>query len=158
MTQGELFGSIPKFPMDTMMLVDRITEVSHDGGNYGRGHLVGEFDIDPDLWFFAVHFKDDPVMPGCLGLDALWQLTGFYMAWLGIVGKSRALGVEQVRFRDEVPPTSRLVTYRIDIRRVVLRPIPTAIADGTMLVDGREAYLCKKLMMGFVAGEDGQRG
>ena len=149
MSEGTLFESSPRFPAGPMRLVDRVTEVSADGGKYGKGLVVGELDISSDMWFFGCHFLSDPVMPGCLGLDAMWQLSGFFMAWYGWEGRSRALGVGKVRFRNEVSPNAKLVTYRIDIRRFGSRPLPTVVSDGTMLVDGEEAYYASNLMLGF---------
>lgn len=139
--QGELFGSaFARLPAPPMLMVDRITSITHDGGRYGKGEVVAELDIKPDLWFFGCHFIGDPVMPGCLGLDALWQLLGFYLGWAGNPGKGRALGVGGVKFTDQVLTTNKLVTYRVDVKRVMARRITLGIADGQMLVDGNPAY------------------
>lgn len=153
--RGELFGpGYAQLPTDQMLMVDRVTEISADGGAHGRGVVVAELDIDPEKWFFGCHFIGDPVMPGCLGLDAMWQLTGFYLAWRGLKGKGRALGVKEVKFSGQVLPDCGKVTYRIDIRRVIERKLIMGIADGTLLVDGREIYHAQSLRVGFFTDED----
>lgn len=140
-TNGELFGEeFARLPAPPMLMFDRITSITADGGQYGKGEVVAEFDIKPELWFFDCHFKGDPVMPGCLGLDALWQLTGFYLGWAGSPGKGRALGVGNVKFTNQVLPDSKLVTYKVDVKRVMARGITLGFADGQMLVDGQLAY------------------
>jgi len=139
--RGELFGpGNAQLPEPPMLMMDRITEVSRDGGLNGKGHVVAEFDITPDLWFFACHFPGDPVMPGCLGLDALWQLTGFNLGWRGMPGRGRALGVGEVKFSDMVTPATRLLTYLVDFTRVIDRKLKLGMANGRMLADGREIY------------------
>ncbi len=139
--RGELFGpEFARLPAPPMLMFDRITSVSADGGKYGKGELTAEFDISPDLWFFECHFIDDPVMPGCLGLDALWQLLGFYLGWAGNPGKGRALGVGSVKFTNQVLTTNSLVTYKVDVKRVMSRAITLGIGDGEMHVDGELAY------------------
>ena len=148
--RGELFGEgNAQLPAPPMLMMDRITEVSADGGAHGKGHIVAEFDITPDLWFFDCHFPGDPVMPGCLGLDALWQLVGFWLCWSGREGKGRALGVGEVKFSGEVLPTSKLVTYELDITRTIDRRLTMGIANGTVAVDGREIYSTKSLKVGL---------
>ncbi len=144
-----------RLPSDPMLMFDRITEISETGGKHGKGFIRAELDIRPDLWFFACHFTDDPVMPGCLGLDAMWQLAGFFLPWLGEPGRGRALGVGQVKFTGQVLPTAKLVTYEIDIRRVVRGRLKMVIADGRTLVDGREIYTAEELRVGLFTSTEG---
>jgi 3-hydroxyacyl-[acyl-carrier protein] dehydratase/trans-2-decenoyl-[acyl-carrier protein] isomerase len=147
--KGTLFGpNTPRLPVDPMLMFDRVTHIAETGGAYGRGEVRAELDIHPQLWFFACHFLEDPVMPGCLGLDALWQLIGFFLAWGGHRGKGRALGVEEVRFAGEVLPTAKLVTYQIDVRRVIARKLVMVSGDGSMAVDGQTIYTAKGLRVG----------
>ena len=147
---GEVFGTgNARLPSPPMLMFDRITEISAEGGSHGKGFIRAELDVRPDLWFFDCHFAGDPVMPGCLGLDAMWQLAGFYLPWLGETGQGRALGVGEVRFRGQVLPEARLVSYRIDIRRVMRGRLPLVIADGSTFVDGREIYSAKALRVGL---------
>ena len=154
--RGELFGpGNAKLPAPPMLMFDRITEISETGGANGKGVIRAEMDVHPDLWFFGCHFEGDPVMPGCLGVDAMWQLTGFYLPWLGEPGRGRALGVGEVKFTGQILPTSRLVQYEIDIRRVLRGKLRLVIADGRTLVDGREIYVAKDLRVGlFQSVED----
>jgi 3-hydroxyacyl-[acyl-carrier protein] dehydratase/trans-2-decenoyl-[acyl-carrier protein] isomerase len=141
---GELFGpGNAQLPLPNMLMMDRITHISNEGGQYGKGEIIAELDITPDLWFFDCHFPGDPVMPGCLGLDAMWQLVGFHLAWLGNPGHGRALGAGEVKFFGQVLPTAKKVTYKIDLKRVIARKLVLAIADGTVSVDGREIYTAK---------------
>ena len=148
--RGELFGpGNPQLPEPPMLMVDRVTEISSDGGPKGKGHVVAEFDIRPDLWFFGCHFPGDPVMPGCLGLDALWQLTGFNLGWRGMLGRGRALGVGEVKFTGMVTPATKLVTYVIEFTRVIDRKLKMGIANGRMLADGEEIYLGENLKVGL---------
>lgn len=148
--RGELFGpGNGRLPLPPMLMFDRITRVSRDGGTHGQGELIAELDIRPDLWFFQCHFQDDPVMPGCLGLDAMWQLVGFYLCWLGLPGRGRALGAGEVRFAGEVLPDAKRVVYQVDIRRVIKRRLVMAIADARLAVDGREIYEADKLRVGL---------
>ena len=152
---GELFGPHNgRLPLPPMLMLDRITHISADGGNFGKGELKAELDIRPDLWFFDCHFESDPVMPGCLGLDALWQLVGFHMVWAGLEGRGRALGVGKVRFTGQVLPGAKLVTYQLDIKRVISRKLIMAIADGSMSVDGREIYTAEDLRVGLFTSTD----
>lgn len=147
---GEHFGPrAPKLPQPPMLMVDRITQVTADGGTYGNGYVEAELDISPDLWFFQCHFKDDPVMPGCLGLDAMWQLTGFFLAWSGRRGKGRALGVKELKFSGQVLPDNKLVTYQINIRRVIDRKLVLVVGDGNMLVDGESIYSANEMRVGL---------
>ncbi len=149
-SRGELFGpDRARLPAPNMLMLDRITQISEDGGKYDKGQLIAELDISPDLWFFDCHFPTDPVMPGCLGLDALWQLTGFFLAWRGNEGKGRALGAGEVKFFGQVLPTAKKVTYKLDISRVIERKLVMAIADGAVEVDGREIYTAKDLRVGL---------
>ena len=152
---GQLFPGAMRLPIDEMLMVDRITHIGADDGEYGKGSLVAELDINPDLWFFKVHFEGDPVMPGCLGLDAMWQLVGFFLGWRGNPGRGRALGCGEVKFRGQVLPSAKKVTYRIDIKRVMEQKLVMGIADARMEVDGREIYQAKDLRVGlFTSTED----
>lgn len=146
---GRLFPGGVRLPIDEMLMLDRITHINDSDGLYGKGSLIAELDINPDLWFFKVHFVDDPVMPGCLGLDAMWQLVGFFLGWSGADGKGRALGSGDVKFTGQVLPTNKLVRYRLDIKRVIRRKLTMAIADAAMEVDGREIYTAKDLRVGL---------
>ncbi|MEM9810425.1 MAG: bifunctional 3-hydroxydecanoyl-ACP dehydratase/trans-2-decenoyl-ACP isomerase [Pseudomonadota bacterium] len=142
-----------KLPVPPMLMVDRVTSISEEGGAYGKGHIVAELDITPDLWFFDCHFVGDPVMPGCLGLDALWQLTGFFLTWGGSPGLGRALGAGEVKFSGQVRPENKLVRYEIDIRRAMRGKLVLAIAKGTMFVDDHKIYEAKDLRVGLFPKE-----
>ncbi len=147
---GELFGpGNPRLPLPPMLMFDRITRIASDGGAHGKGETIAELDIRPDLWFFECHFESDPVMPGCLGLDAMWQLVGFHLGWLGLNGKGRALGVGEVKFTDQVLPEVKLVSYHIDIKRVINRRLVLGIADGVMKADGKPIYEAKDMRVGL---------
>lgn len=147
---GKVFGpGNGRLPLPPMLMFDRITHVSEEGGAHGNGQLVAELDIRPDLWFFECHFEGDPVMPGCLGLDAMWQLVGFYLCWLGEPGRGRALGAGKIKFSGEVVPDAGMVTYRVDIRRVMRRGLTIGIADARMSVDDREIYEANDLRVGL---------
>ncbi len=152
---GEMFGpGNAQLPVPNMLMLDRIAHIASEGGQYGKGEIVAELDISPDLWFFECHFPGDPVMPGCLGLDAMWQLVGFHLAWLGNKGHGRALGVSEVKFSGQVLPTAKKVTYRIDIKRVISRKLVLGIADGTVSVDDRLIYTAKDLRVGLFTTTD----
>jgi len=152
---GELFGpGNAQLPVPNMLMLDRITHISQEGGSYGKGEIQAELDISPDLWFFECHFPGDPVMPGCLGLDAMWQLVGFYLGWRGMPGRGRALGVGEVKFSGQVLPTAKTVSYQIDIKRVIARGLSMGIADGHVSVDGREIYHAKGLRVGLFSKTD----
>ncbi|HMM67813.1 MAG TPA: 3-hydroxyacyl-[acyl-carrier-protein] dehydratase FabA [Dokdonella sp.] len=153
---GGLFGEgNARLPSPPMLMFDRITAVEPDTGRYGKGLLCAELDIRPDLWFFGCHFIGDPVMPGCLGLDAMWQLAGFYLPWLGEPGRGRALGVGEVKFSRQVLPDARLVRYEIHVRRVMRGKLALVIADGDTFVDGRKIYVAKDLRVGLFQSTEG---
>lgn len=154
--EGTLFGpDSGRLPLPPMLMFDRITRIDDEGGAHGKGQVLAELDISPDLWFFDCHFRGDPVMPGCLGLDAMWQLVGFFLTWKGCKGRGRALGVGEVKFTGQVLPTAKKVEYVIDIRRVVNRTLVMAIADASMRVDGREIYTAKDLRVGLFTSTEG---
>jgi 3-hydroxyacyl-[acyl-carrier protein] dehydratase / trans-2-decenoyl-[acyl-carrier protein] isomerase len=147
---GRIFGQdFARLPLPPMLMFDRITSITADGGEGGLGHIDAELDINPDLWFFQCHFETDPVMPGCLGLDAMWQLVGFHLGWQGNKGKGRALGVGEVKFTGMVLPDAKLVSYHVEMKRVITRRLVLGIADGTMLVDGKPIYEAKGLRVGL---------
>jgi 3-hydroxyacyl-[acyl-carrier protein] dehydratase / trans-2-decenoyl-[acyl-carrier protein] isomerase len=148
--RGELFGpGNAQLPLPPMLMFDRITHVEEKGGAAGLGKIVAEFDIKPDLWFFACHFQGDPVMPGCLGLDALWQLTGFFLGWLGEPGRGRALGVGEVKFSGMVTPKIKKVTYEVEVTRLILRKLKLAVANGVMKADGEIIYNVTDMKVGL---------
>ena len=152
--RGEMFGpGNAQLPLPPMLMFDRITHISDQGGTENKGEIEAEFDIHPDLWFFKCHFQGDPVMPGCLGLDALWQLVGFFLGWMGGVGKGRALGVGEVKFTGMVLPTAKKITYAINLKRVIMRKLIIGVADGIMKVDGKVIYEAKDLKVGLFIEE-----
>ena len=152
---GKILGPDgPRLPKPNMLMMDRITTITQGGGAFGNGEMIAELDIQPDLWFFECHFTEDPVMPGCLGLDAMWQMVGFYLGWLGLKGKGRALGVGEVKFRGQILPTSKIVRYQIDIRRIVRGKLNMAVADGGTFVDGRQVYWANNLRVGLFESTD----
>ena len=152
---GGLFGvDTGKLPTGNMLMIDRVVKINDDGGLHGKGYIEAELDINPDLWFFGCHFVDDPVMPGCLGLDALWQLCGFFLSWAGCLGKGRALGSGQVKFTGQVLPTAKKVTYTLHVKRVITRRLSMVIADGTVSVDGRVIYTADDLRVGLFTSTD----
>jgi 3-hydroxyacyl-[acyl-carrier protein] dehydratase / trans-2-decenoyl-[acyl-carrier protein] isomerase len=143
-----------QLPVPPMLMFDRVTLINGDGGEHGKGRIEAELDINPDLWFFDCHFPNDPVMPGCLGLDAMWQLIGFFLTWAGNPGHGRALGAKDVRFFGTVVPAAKRVTYEIDIRRMMRRPLILGIGDAVMKVDGRPIYEAKHLRVGLFSAEE----
>jgi 3-hydroxyacyl-[acyl-carrier protein] dehydratase/trans-2-decenoyl-[acyl-carrier protein] isomerase len=144
-----------QLPLPPMLMFDRITKISDEGGEFGKGEIIAELDITPDLWFFDCHFQNDPVMPGCLGVDAMWQLIGFFLGWKGGPGRGRALGAGEVKFFGQVTPEHKKVTYRINMKRVILRKLVMGIGNATMEVDGREIYSADDLRVGlFTSTED----
>ena len=148
--RGELFGpDSGRLPNDPMLMFDRITEIREDGGAHGKGFIRAELDIRPDLWFFGCHFLGDPVMPGCLGVDAMWQLTGFFLPWLGETGRGRALGAGEIKFTGQVLPDAKVVSYEIDIRRLLRGRLRLVVADGRTYVDGREIYTARDMRVGL---------
>jgi 3-hydroxyacyl-[acyl-carrier protein] dehydratase/trans-2-decenoyl-[acyl-carrier protein] isomerase len=148
--RGELFGhGNAQLPLPPMLMFDRITGITRDGGSAGLGRVTAELDIKPDLWFFACHFKGDPVMPGCLGLDALWQMTGFFLGWLGEPGRGRALGVGEVKLTGMVTPIVRKVTYEIEVTRLILRRLKMAVSNGIMKADGETVYQVTDMKVGL---------
>ena len=153
--RGELFGEEnARLPSPPMLMFDRITNITESGGKYGHGQIIAELDINKDLWFFQCHFESDPVMPGCLGLDAMWQLLGFYLGWKGGLGKGRALGSGEVKFAGQVLPTAKKITYCIDLKRVIMRRLVMGIADAKMEVDGRTIYEANDLKVGLFTKTD----
>ncbi len=153
--RGEMFGEgNAQLPLPPMLMFDRIVSITEDGGKYGNGQIIAELDIKPDLWFFGCHFEGDPVMPGCLGLDAMWQLVGFFLGWSGGPGHGRALGAGEVKFTGQVLPTGKLVRYHIDIKRLIMRKLVMGIADARMEVDGREIYTANDLKVGLFTSTD----
>ena len=154
--RGELFGpGNARLPLPPMLMFDRISNIANEGGAHSKGQATAELKLRSDLWFFDCHFPNDPVMPGCLGLDALWQLLGFYLGWLGLPGRGRALGVGQVKFSGEVLPAEATVTYEIDIRRVINRKLVLGIADGAVLLNGKKIYGAENLRVGLFGSMDG---
>jgi len=150
-SRGQLNGGgHPRLPLPNMLMLDRITYVSADGGKYGYGEIDGEFEVNPGSWFFACHFKDDPVMPGSLALDALCQLLGFYLGWKGYKGKGRAFGVGEVKYKGEILPTSGTVSYHLDIRKLVKHPVLMAIADGEVILKNKAVHTVRSLRVGIV--------
>ena len=153
--RGEMFGpGNAQLPLPPMLMFDRIVSITEDGGKYGNGQIIAELDVRPDLWFFQCHFEGDPVMPGCLGLDAMWQLVGFFLGWLNGIGRGRALGVGEVKFSGQVLPTAHKVTYCIDLKRVIMRKLVMGIADARMELDGREIYVANDLRVGLFTRTD----
>jgi 3-hydroxyacyl-[acyl-carrier protein] dehydratase/trans-2-decenoyl-[acyl-carrier protein] isomerase len=153
--RGEMFGpGNAQLPAPPMLMFDRVTNVVAEGGAYGKGQITAELDIHPDLWFFACHFLGDPVMPGCLGLDAMWQLVGFFLAWSGGPGRGRAVGVGEVKFAGQVTPAIKRVVYRIDFKKVIIRRLVMGVADGVLEADGKPIYEARDLRVGLYNAAD----
>lgn len=149
--RGGYFGpGNAQLPSPPMLMMDRVTEISLEGGAFGKGHVVGELDISPSLWFFDCHFAGDPVMPGCLGLDAMWQIVGFWLGWSGSPGKGRAIGVGDVKFRGDITPKTKLVRYEVDLRQVRRGKLVLGVADGRLLADGTCVYTANGLRVGLM--------
>lgn len=152
--RGELFGKgNPQLPLPPMLMLDRITRILADGGSQGKGSVEGEFDLRPDLWFFKCHFLGDPVMPGCLGLDALWQMAGFFLGWMGGLGRGRALGMGEAKFTGMVLPSNKLVSYYVEFKRLIMRRLVVGVADGVVKVDGKVIFEAKDLKVGLFSDE-----
>lgn len=152
---GGLFGpGNAQLPLPPMLMFDRITNIYDTDGAHDKGYIEAELDIRPDLWFFPCHFENDPVMPGCLGLDAMWQLVGFFLGWVGGVGRGRAIGVGEVKFAGQITPDVKLVKYRLDLKRVINRRLVLGIADGSIQADGETIYTAKDLRVGLFQSEE----
>ncbi len=152
--EGNLFGAgNAQLPLPGMLMIDRIVHIGQDGGKYGKGEVIAEMDIRQDLWFFQCHFAGDPVMPGCLGLDAMWQLVGFFLGWSGGKGRGRALGCAGVKFAGQVLPRHEKITYHIHMHRIIMRKLTLGIADATLSVDGEQIYEGKGVRVGLFVGE-----
>ena len=152
---GTLFGpGNAQLPLPPMLMFDRISTITEDGGEHGKGQIIAELDVKPDLWFFACHFENDPVMPGCLGLDALWQMLGFYLGWLGLPGRGRALSVGEVKFTGMVVPSVKKVEYIVDIRRVIQRKLILGTGSGLLKADGETIYTAQDLRVGLFSDQE----
>lgn len=148
--KGTLFGAgNAQLPLPPMLMFDRITSIADTGGAYDKGHVIAEFDINPDLWFFGCHFEGDPVMPGCLGLDSLWQMTGFYLGWTGAPGSGRALGLGELKFTDQILPTTKKVRYEVDIKRMINRGLVLGFSDGRVYADDELVFEAKSMRVGL---------
>jgi 3-hydroxyacyl-[acyl-carrier protein] dehydratase/trans-2-decenoyl-[acyl-carrier protein] isomerase len=152
--RGELFNEGPQLPLPPMLMFDRISEIAEKGGEYGKGLVRAVLDLKPDLWFFPCHFKGDPVMPGCLGIDALWQMLGFFLGWLGSPGKGRALGIGEIKFSGQVLPNVKEVIYGIEIKRVMRSKLVLGVADGWLKADGSIIYRAMDLKVGLFRNEE----
>jgi 3-hydroxyacyl-[acyl-carrier protein] dehydratase/trans-2-decenoyl-[acyl-carrier protein] isomerase len=154
---GKLFGpGNAQLPLPPMLMLDRVTSITENGGEHGKGQVVAELDIKPDMWFFPCHFENDPVMPGCLGLDAMWQLVGFFLGWLGGIGRGRALGAGNVKFSGQVLESANKVTYIINLKRVIMRKLVLGVADGVLQVDGKPIFEAKDIRVGLFTPAEGQ--
>lgn len=148
--EGKMFGEgNAQLPLPNMLMMDRITHISDEGGQYNKGQIIAELDIKPELWFFDCHFRGDPVMPGCLGLDAMWQIVGFFLGWSGSPGRGRALGAGEIKFTGQVTPDVKTVRYEIDIKRVFRSKLILGVADGVMFADDKPIYTAKDLRVGL---------
>lgn len=153
--RGEMFGpGNAQLPLPPMLMMDRITDISDDGGEFGKGHVLAEFDIKPELWFFECHFPGNPIMPGCLGLDGLWQLTGFNLGWRGMTGQGMALGVGEVKLTGMVKPDRKMISYQVDFTRVIDRRIKVGVANGKVFADGEMIYEVTDMKVGLAAAQD----
>jgi len=153
--RGDMFGpGNPQLPLPPMLMFDRITSITEEGGPNGKGQIVAELDVNPDLWFFACHFQGDPVMPGCLGLDALWQMTGFFLGWLGLEGKGRAISVGEVKLKGMVTPKIKKVEYVVNFKRIINRRLILGTADGLLNADGETIYAANDLRVGLFKPEE----
>ena len=148
---GNMFGiGNARLPLPPMLMFDRITKINSDGGEFGKGEIVAEFDIDPTLWFFECHFEKDPVMPGCLGLDAMWQLVGFYLGWIGEPGRGRALGAASVKFAGEILQDTKKVEYIISMKKVIKRGVVVGVGNGVVKADEKTIYHAEGLKVGLI--------
>lgn len=153
--EGTLFGAgNAQLPLPPMLMLDRITKIFAEGGEHGKGFALAEFDIHPDAWFFKCHFKGDPIMPGCLGLDGLWQLIGFFLGWLGLPGRGRALSVGEIKFSGMVLPTTKMIRYGINFKRILKGRLTIGLADGWVEADGIPIYKAKDLRVALLSGEE----
>lgn len=153
--RGEMFGDgNAQLPLPPMLMFDRIILIDDKSGKFSKGQIIAELDITKELWFFDCHFQGDPVMPGCLGLDAMWQLVGFYLGWKGGLGKGRALGAGEVKFSGQVLPTAKKITYTIDLKRIIMRKLVMGVADARMEIDGRQIYQALDLKVGLFVRTD----
>ena len=149
--EGKLFGEgNAKLPLPPMLMFDRIKKITDSGGKFGKGEIIAQLDVTPDLWFFDCHFEMDPVMPGCLGLDAMWQLVGFYLGWIGEPGRGRALGSGNVKFGGEILKDSKLVEYKIEMKKIIKRGVIVGVGDGVVEVDGKQIYSAEGLKVGLI--------
>src|SRR6266705_4941639 len=148
--RGEMFRQGPQLPLPPMLMFDRISEIAEAGGEYGKGLVRAVLNVKPDLWFFPCHFKGDPVMPGCLGLDALWQMVGFFLGWAGGEGRGRALGIGELKLSGQVMPNVRKIVYNVDIKRVIRLKLVLGIADGWLSADDEIIYRAKDLRVGLL--------
>ncbi len=153
--RGELFGpGNAQLPLPPMLMLDRIGSISEEGGEYNKGHIAAELEIKPDLWFFPCHFKGNPIMPGCLGVDALWQMLGFYLGWLGAPGKGMALGVGEVKFSNMITPSIKKIEYIVSLRKVMNRKLTLGIGDGILKADGEVFYTAKDLRVVLAVADE----